>query len=259
MRLTNKKREAGIFLCSLLLLLVVTAAAAETLPEGPTNITVINSTRRSAAAAASVSASAGNVTQINLDGTTVTQTWQGYYGNITGTITLDDSTNNTLYDWNLANPKGEIYASTSSSIDFSQDNIICYNFSSDVPAAYTSLSEFETSLGLDSADVDGVNETFLEYQNHSSFYTGTNFVNGSMGANCPNVRLYNSTEESTEGLFEEILLYDLANHEVLYTSIIEDDEIGFTNYSMDFQMIVGEDGHSGDNNPTTYYFYIELE
>ena len=56
---------------------------------------------------------AGNVTEITITGFTITQTWQGYFGNITGSITLDDGSGNTLYDWAADasfSPIGEIYA-----------------------------------------------------------------------------------------------------------------------------------------------------
>ena len=227
-------------------------------PEGP-NITIINTTTRTPTAASTLEAYAGNITQIDIIGTTVTQTWQGYFGNITGTITLDDSRNNTLYNWDLASPEGEVYASTST-IDFSSGNILCFNYSDDVPAAYTTLSELESSLGADTYDADGVNETFSDSLTHTSFYTSVNLIDGtSSDTACPTVRLFNSTEESTAGLFEEVLLYDKTNHKVIYTSILEDNEFGFTNEIIDFQMIVGEDGHSGDTTTTTYYFYVELE
>lgn len=249
-----KKR---ILLLALAILLVVQVSVA--LPEGPLNLTVLNSSRRTPASAADVSAYAGNVSQLNLDGDTVTQTWQGYYGNISGTITLDDHLNKTLYDWALASPEGEVYAATAT-IDFSQGNIKCFNYSSSVPAEYMSLDELESSLGLASTDVDGVNETFKNETTHTSFYAGLNFIDGSVAEDaCPTVKLYNSTEGSTAGLFEEVLLYDLTSHIPIYASIIEEDQIGFSNQSIDFQMIVGEDGHNGDSTATTYYFYLELE
>ena len=40
-----------------------------------------------------------NQIMIPLHGFTNTQTWQGYYGNVTGTIELGDSSDNALHDW----------------------------------------------------------------------------------------------------------------------------------------------------------------
>jgi len=258
MKTTKINKTIAILILVVIAILSFIPILAETSPEGP-NITIINTTTRTPTAASTLEAYAGNITEVNLVGTTKTQTWQGYYGNITGTITLDDALNNTLYNWNLASPEGEIYAANTT-IDFSSGNIICFNYSDDVPAAYTSLSELETSLGATTYDADGVNETFSDSLTHTSFYSSTNFIDGSSSDSaCPAVRLFNSTEESTAGLFEEMLLYDKTNHVVIYTSILEDNEYGFTNQIIDFQMIVGEDGHSGDTTTTTYYFYVELE
>ena len=78
------------------------------------NYTFVNSTRAPADTASSYPAIAGNVTEINIDGFTTTQTWQGYYGNISGSIQLANADNKVMYNWSLASPQGEIYASTTS-------------------------------------------------------------------------------------------------------------------------------------------------
>ena len=98
-----------------------------------------------------LSAVAGNVTQLTVAGTTVTQTWQGYYGNVTGTITLDDASNNTMYDWALASPEGEIYASQAT-VTWTSGNVQCYDLNqSDVNnSAFVTLAELETAFGLES-------------------------------------------------------------------------------------------------------------
>ena len=70
----------------------------------------LNSERRLAARNDSEVAYAGNITELNIVGTTITQTWQGFVGNVSGTITLDDSENNTLINWSLGDPEGEVYA-----------------------------------------------------------------------------------------------------------------------------------------------------
>ena len=64
--------------------------------------------------------------------------------------------------------------------------------------------------------------------------------------------------------FQEILLTD--NASIIFTTIIENDIVGddlevqgFDNQTHDFQMLVGEDGHGGDDSITSYYFFVELE
>src|SRR3989344_2884118 len=54
---------------------------------------------------------AGNVTRADLFGYSTTEAWQGYFGNVTGVIQLADSADKVLYNWSLATPEGEVYAS----------------------------------------------------------------------------------------------------------------------------------------------------
>jgi hypothetical protein len=250
----EKSKSLVITLLLMIIILNISSVFSESLPEGPTNLTVVNSSRRTPAAGRTIEAIAGNVTQLNIVGTTVTQTWAGYYGNISGTITLDDSSNNTLYDWVLTNPEGEIYASESA-IDFSYGNIECYNYTK-TGGSYLTLSSYETSLGLAADDADGINETFALGTTYDSFYAGTNLIDGT----CPETQLFNSSGSKNSNQFQEVLLYDDSSNKVVYTAILEETGIlGFNNERWDFEMIVSENGHTGDTTTTTYYFYVELE
>lgn len=251
-------------------------------PEGPGTFTQVTSTRRAAAANASIAAYAGNVTHLNVAGSTVTQTWQGYVGNVSGTITLDDSSGNTLYDWTLADPEGEIYATYTPYVDWTTGFVTCWNWSDQSAGDSNALTlgELEgwdttnaptnvATLGLATDDVDGVNETFSVpgASAHSSFYVAGKYIDGTAGVSCPLAKLYNST--STTGTaasapFEQVLLQyngtaSINSGGVIYTSILKDDIVGYDGTTWDFEMIVGEDGHSGNTATTTYYFYVELE
>ena len=59
--------------------------------------------------------------------------------------------------------------------------------------------------------------------------------------------------------FEEALLYEPNSQSVIFTSIIDEDVLGFDGRTHDFEMIVLEDGRGTDTATTTYYFYVELE
>jgi hypothetical protein len=244
-------------LLGLLLLSSASIAFAASVPEGPTTLTIDSTSRRTAVTSPTLEALAGNVTQLTVAGTTVTQTWQGYYGNITGTITLDDASNNTMYDWTLASPEGEIYASQAA-ITWTSGNVQCYDLNmSDVGHSDdVTLAELEAALGLATADIDGVDETFTEGTTYDDFYAGEYLID----ATCPETQTYNGSETKDSNSFQEVLLYDNASNEIVYTGIIEETEpTGFNDQPWDFQMLVGEDGHNGDTSTTTYYFYVELE
>jgi hypothetical protein len=62
-----------------------------------------------------------------------------------------------------------------------------------------------------------------------------------------------------QGHFEEVLLYEPSSTSVVFTSLIEDNLLGFDQRTHDFEMMVLENGHKTDVSPTPYYFFVELE
>jgi len=217
-------------------------------PLGPTTFETLGSSRRSDPPAASIEAVAGNVTELRINAVTVTKSWAGYYGNVTGTIVLDDANNNSMYTWDIDYLIGEVYAARKIA-DFSSANIMCAN--------RTHVEEEETNLSIGSTDKDGVNETF-RYKTHPSFYVGTKlFASDSCNYT---VSTYVDDAEDPSRTFNETLLYDKSNSQIIYLSLLTNDQDGFKsdNQKYDFQMLVGEDGHD-NSDTTTYYFYVELQ
>jgi hypothetical protein len=286
----NNIKILAMLICLFTLSASLVFAVSE--PEGP-SINEVSDSRRQAAAVTNNSAYAGNITHLILTGTTVTQTWQGYVGNISGVITLDNSNSDTLYNWTLADPEGEVYASYIQNIDWTTGNVLCWNWSNS-DELYLQLAEYEGSettygagpnatttkvLGLAADDVDGVDETFHckicgeagDGLDHSSFYVGGQQIVGTateaeINGPCPYLGttttrgLFNSTGD---GVFEEVLLYHddtgIANDGVIYTAILKQSVTGYDGGVWDFQMLVGEDGHNGNTDSTPYFFYVELE
>lgn len=199
-----------------------------------------------------VEAQAGNMTALFINTTTLTKRWQGYYGNVTGTITLDDGAANSMYSWAVANAEGEIFAVNGSATPTWAD-VECFNFSS--TSQSTTLTDLETNLGMSSTDDDSVTNTFnLTYS--GSFTVGdSNTIDGSDGNNCSMVSLY-VDDDYNELNFNETILLDDAQNLIIYTTFLEQDETGFQGSALDFQMIVGENGDSVASTP--YYFYVEL-
>ncbi len=232
-----KKVINFIFLVSIVLVLSSFVAA---LPSGAT-VTNLSSSHADASAAGNDSAMAGNITELSIFGVSITQSWQGYFGNVSGAIQLADSSNNAMYNWSLASPEGEIYASNSSSVSW--EGIQCYNEANN-------MTFFESMFGLNIADTDGLNETF-NLNNHAEFFTNNKQFTAGL---CDNTKLYNSVGIGT---FDEVLLTD--GPSLIFTSLLLEDADGFDGIPHDFEMMVLEDGHGTDTNPTTYYFWVELE
>jgi hypothetical protein len=226
-----------------ILLLSVLTVTAE--PTGPSNINPIGSSRYPVSLASNTSAIAGNVTELDFQSNSVTNTWQGYYGNISGSIKLGNSDNQTLYDWTTASPNGEIYATRATGVP-AWVTIACAN-STHVDSEDATLNVNQTS------DQDSVNRTFLNTTSFNTFFVGNLNINTSQ--NCYAVNLHNSSSQPSPN-FQEVLLYD--GSELVYATVISQDALGFDNRTHDFEMIVGEDGHNGNSEPTPYYFYVEL-
>jgi hypothetical protein len=201
---------------------------------------------------------AGNMTYLDITGTSTDQSWQGYYGNVSGTIQLADSSSKVLYNWSIASPSGEVYASENGTGAIAWVNITCYNYTDNYTEGGARLAKLETRFNLSSDDEDGVNETFQDDNTHDAFNTGAKeFTAGQ----CPAAYMYNSSGFGAAGTFEEILLTDATDDvQVVFAALLEDtNTAGFDGNYYDFEMIVLEKGKSGDTDSRDYYFYVELE
>src|SRR3989344_2655538 len=125
-------RKNSTIMCMLLLgaLAVLFAGTlVDAAPIAPQTLTTISSSSRDLTTLAnqSVDARGGNVTELNIIALTETQSWQGYYGNVTGNIVLQDANTQMFYNWSNTNVSGRIFASRSNSISWTTVN--CTNAS----------------------------------------------------------------------------------------------------------------------------------
>jgi len=258
----NKKLNKTILIIgflAILSLMTVLVWAAD-YPYGVRSIDNVSSSRPNLSSypPATTWAEAGNVSHINLTAIATTKAWQGYYGEITGVLTLENSDGYVFYNWSTNEPKGEIYASINNTVDWA--NIVCFhhdgsNGNFDVDAA-------EGWFGIEDDDEDGINETFTDALD-DNFFVGS--VNISTTGTCVATNTYVLGSQQVNGDFENILLTD--QDVLVFTTIIENNEadnstdvVGFDGNTHDFQMLVAEDGHDGqEDNTTTYYFWAEIE
>lgn len=235
-----------------LIIAVLAAGFALADPSAPLELNEISDTTWTPGAypVQSIEALAGNITAINIEGLTQTKAWQGYYGNLSGTITLDDALNNTFYNWTAAEPRGEVYATLNDSITWA--NVQCYDVSG---AGTTAIENF---YGIASNDADGVDETYTD--TYFGVVVGTNNI-----TDCNSTFIFRDDASQTAD-FQNILLEDPGNAPTgwIYTAIVEDstdvttDLTCFNGQECDFQILVNEDGHGTDTATTTYYFWVEL-
>ncbi|MFH1174211.1 MAG: hypothetical protein V1725_03705 [archaeon] len=197
---------------------------------------------RNASTAASITTVGGSFTTLVLNVTSQTLRWKAYVGNVTGKITLDDSTNKTIYDWTPAQIAGEIYATRASSIDWTK--ISC--------ADQTIIESEQSYLNMNDSS-DRINRTF-NLTIHRTFFVGITQI---MNSSCPAIATYiNDTAQapSEDANFQEVLLNSTTN--LIYTGILEPGTPGFDLNAYNFQLILPEDGTK--STPTPYYFYVEL-
>jgi Na+-transporting NADH:ubiquinone oxidoreductase subunit NqrB len=172
------------------------------------------------------------------------QHWKAYVGNVTGSLTLDDAANYTIYDWNLATITGNVFASRFNNVSWT--NITC---------APISLINTESAFNnMTLADSDRINATF-NYTAHAQFDVATNTL---LANSCNSTVTYiNDTRQVPNATqpFQEILVRD-TNNQFVYLTGIENNAQGFDNQPYDFQMIVAESDVKATS--TTYYFYVEL-
>jgi len=252
------KHEAGHLLVVIVLVALCSVIVlAQNFPTAPATATPLRSSTFNPGnyQLQPISALAGNITELSIYSISQTKAWQGYWGNVSGTITLDDAFNFTFYNWSAADPRGEVYATLNTTIDWA--NIECYDFSNGAGATWATI---ESYYGIGYGDSDGINETYT-LSTHTMFEVGAQSF-----STCPATYAFQS-DAAQSANFLNVLLYDpaLPNTGWVYTALIENKTFGAQNdlpcYNgdiCDFQILVNEDGHGNNTASTTYYFWVEL-
>jgi len=237
-------RKTTVITAMLMGSLLLAALALADQPTGVNSVTVVKSERANLSQAPqSTQAAAGNVTELSITATAITTGWQGFFGNITGSITLEDASGNVFYNWSgLGSISGEVYASRDNAVTWSTVN--CSNS--------TTISNENAFLGKASSDPDSVTNTFSA-TSHPSFLVGTINITAN---SCPSTNAFSGGSQ-VSNRFYQVLLQD-GDGDVIYTTLIDQDQVGFDSKQYDFELLVGENGNATSQATTTYYFYIEL-
>jgi hypothetical protein len=230
---------------------------AQNVPLGADNVTIVQTEQSNISLypAPSVDAEAGNVTELSIYGRTQTKSWQGFYGNVSGTIILEDAQGNRFYDWAAAEPQGEVYASVNQTITWTSTE--CAPTIGDI----NYLDTWQSFYGMNYTDYDTINTTY-NMTDHKEFWTAYNNFTG-----CPTAYTYvNNASQYAD--FEGVLLTSDSQSTLIYTAILEDKAegerdgmVGFDGGDYDFQLLVAEAGQTKAtmDTVTPYYFWVELE
>ena len=235
-------------------LLTISVIQAFGLPEGASSVVVVNSERRTAPNASNVTAQAGNITRLTVTANRQTAAWQGFAGNISGSIVLDDSSGDRFFAWSLFNISGEIYASRNGSV----------NFNSVFPQNNCTIDE----IGMTgAANADRTNRTYNQSTNTVNFSVGVIQINASSACS---VRPYVNSTTPSSNLFENIILslehnnaspqqgnFVSGGNQSVYTGILQLTGVhGFDGQMYNFQLLVPVNRTAVFN---TYFIYAEID
>ncbi len=196
---------------------------------------------------ANTTAIGGYVTELNISISQQTRKWQGYYGNVSGGIVLMDGSGNSMYNWTIDSPTGEIYATPLGTLPSWTDYNNTVN-TTNVSVAF--------DLGTDGTGVaDNATDTFDT--THGGFHLAGMYIPPSIG---PCAKTTGGTPTLT---WDTVILTDgdagMVTTDFLFIGLIQENGISFKGDtdSCDYQMIVPEDPND-DGAATTYYFYVEV-
>ncbi|MBW2965260.1 hypothetical protein KY363_07420, partial [Candidatus Woesearchaeota archaeon] len=207
MRHSLKSRLPALIPSVLLLLCFALSSVSADFPQPtqPDSFVNLSSQSPSPTGGFASNTSGGTITVVNINTTSQNPHWKAYVGNISGRLSLQDASSNSIYDWNISSMEGEIYATRKPTI-VGWDSIVC--------ADATHITAEEEALNFTSGSEDSIFNTFNK-QSHAAFYAGLTSV---AADSCNSTNLYVNGASSSD--FEEILLYDGAY--LVYTSLLED-------------------------------------
>lgn len=234
------KTEITIVATLLFLTIILLASTAIAIPTGPSSINVTANETKTTTAGQIINISGGIISKINITASVQNPHWKAFVGWIDGKFTLDDSSGSTIYDWTLTTVGGEVYATRASGIA---------NWATISCADATEITAED--VALDHVGEDNISSTFTPASNAQPFVVaGTTISAGT----CSATNTYVGGIKTA--VFEEVILHDTSD--IIFATILEEDETGFDGNDYDFQMLVPENANSSWTSSTAYYLYVEL-
>ena len=173
------------------------------------------------------SITSGHVAYADLNSNTSTYRWAGLLGNATGNIVLGDNSN-MMFSWSGATPL-LVYASSASSVAWSS---LADATNSNMPSYLTGGSDSD---------------------NYASTFTGSSEDIGS--------QLFSLSSDFATTLgsstWKTYSLTDGSN--LVWAGRIVQGGTSYSGSTVDYQMIIPEDGTNGDTSATAYNLWIELQ
>ncbi|MGV8152127.1 MAG: hypothetical protein ACP5OG_03525 [Candidatus Nanoarchaeia archaeon] len=227
-----------VFLLALSFISIVNAV-----PEGPSLVNITSNTTKATNNATNISTVPGGyIAKINITANLKNTRWKGFVGWVTGKFSLMDVDGSTIFDWSLSSTNGKIYA-TRAPETIEWGTINCSNLS---------RMEIENTLINHTNVDDNITATFFN-SSHPEFSVGTKTIPAN---NCSSLNTYIENATGATAEFYEMVLDD--GDDIVYATILENNQLGYNSLNYDFQMIVPENGASSFSGITPYYLYVEI-
>ncbi len=204
-------------------LLLSTYAVAE-----PTSAGVDEGSQETAAAAGAagqVVTEGGNITELNITGEQITTRWTGFYGEISGNVSLEDASNNVFYHWAVTDV-------TNSTVYASNETISSWSLSA------AAAGDMPSNLQEEAPD------NFASTFDQTEEFSTNSFT-------VPATPYAKTWSDGSEGNLKTYALK--SGNAVVFAGMAIADEASFNGGTVDYQILA-----AGFDSGVTYNFYLEL-
>lgn len=219
------KKMTMMLLSTLVAFSLVFIGSASAAPTGANITGTANETWSWTPTSTSFTAYGGNITEMNLSAYQVTGSWVGFWGQLSGGVTLRDASGHIFYEWTVSNmTDAAVYACNESSV----------SWSSITAATAANLPSY-----INDGGTDDFNNTFTAQETFTSASLSVNNVN------------YTTTQGTAN--FKTYALYDTTNTVLIWAGKAINNGGAFNSETADYQILA-----PADSSGQTYYFYLEM-
>ena len=203
--------------------------------------TVTGSASFTESSAQTATATGGNITRLNLASQASTQSWAGFYGNVSASLSLGLNTDK-LYSFGMIGDETRITVMASTGDDFDWSGMVA-----------GTIADADTALGWTASDIDSVTNTFNDTESVlSTSVPGARLVTCNSSGSAINM----TGDVFITGLFDD---GGSALNDHVWTVPVLDDKKDFMNDAfVEYEMIVPVNG-SGSGRTLTYNFYFDIQ
>lgn len=233
--MVQKRLLGGLIVLSMMLMTVSVALALD--PSGAVASGIVDYGEMPAYAAGSINVLSGNVTNANLDTNVSTYKWAAVQGSVTGSIVLGDAGSNQVYAWTA---QGAFVYAAEGSPDWST-------------LATTTIAAVEANADtVHLADAVGISDSATDTLTDAGHDCDSQIFN--LGATTA-VQTYDDTETPAWWT----CVYVDGSAEQVWVGEVSEDGTSYRGDTVDYQLLLPEDGTAYNTAVTSYNLWLELQ